>query len=1215
MSKIALLPGGFKPPHVGHYDMALKFFAESKADKLIIFVGPKERDGITQVMSINLWKLYTQNDLGLEIRPAGISPVRDVYDFIEKEAPEGSTVYLGMGEKDSSDQRYANIGKFAEPRDITFKIKLIKPQGGGISGTDMRGFVQSDDKELFKKGIPNHIDKDKAWNIVIGLNEDLYDPNDHYYDFAKSSEYKAGYTKPDDITPGYKYRRGGQYSAASGQGGAGTMYEADEKGKTLHAYDFDDTIARVKANIRTTITSPNGDYNKEILIPAENFPEESKALEARLGSLEIKYNFSEFEKQIDDAIVNSKVVNKLKDSLSRSEVKTTILTARSIGHPVTRYMREELGLAAYVVPLGLQVDGKVTGQDKADWIENHINKGYKTIYFIDDSEENRTAVSALKDKYPDIKLTVEDPAAVRELNEGKQVGTLYHYADLFDIENIIKQNKLKASNNPPSISFTRVMNNDLKMWFGGGDDLIILVIDGDKLSQNYKIRPYRDFHPDMINPETGQEIDEYEERVDRDISNLDKYIIKVIIPNSFPEIESLLKEKGIPYEVENLSEMMGMMNKQEKAKHAKNMKRLNKDMSNMKGNNYGGGGYKVPNYVKGTLTRKLYEMEDHELKYWALYADLVKKLDTPDAEETYARLKQKLTGEKLDALNYFYHTYFKEDSPENLEMTEGLSNKEKAIVDDIIGNTNDLQEIVMKNILDKIKNYSKKGLLTLAITLAVASSVSAQTTDTDTIKFLDQVIMIDDIKTNKEYYQAILSLVHEDLKNDPTNEFLIEVKNMYLELIEPTTEMHNIGVLSDKALDIEYKYKQLLTNNPKKAQFHINNGKKYSTGESNININESKLFSKDWWTNIIKEHLLTEGGAAGHMAHPFNLSFVNSGKDLKDVIEKAAVSLEKNPGAVKIDGVNSSIRLVDIDGKKQFALDRGSKQALDIKGVTKSDLENRFKTKDGSIHGFIKTGGDVLDMFNEALPSLKSDLEKLGAWEDPNILFNMEYVSGKTNVQKYESNFIAIHGLNKIEMVNEPSAKTGKILSKRKSTEMPYDKNALQSLLNNLTPTAKKRGFEVYGSVETEMTKKPNFGSALSKNYTIKSNEGDKSQSLDRWLSELNNIPEEASIFMGGIKRPAVGKQVYMALLNGGNIDELFKDEDDKIKAIEGFTTYLATEKLGDEILKVLDSPMGSVENHEGVVIRDKNIADVPFKITGKFILGGMQTGFRENKI
>ena len=68
-------------------------------------------------------------------------------------------------------------------------------------------------------------------------------------------------------------------------------------------------------------------------------------------------------------------------------------------------MREELGLEAYVVPLGLQIDGKVTGQDKANWVENHIDKGYSTIYFIDDSEDNRKSVLSLKDKYPDISLT------------------------------------------------------------------------------------------------------------------------------------------------------------------------------------------------------------------------------------------------------------------------------------------------------------------------------------------------------------------------------------------------------------------------------------------------------------------------------------------------------------------------------------------------------------------------------------------------------------------------------------------------------------------------------------------------------------------------------------------------------------------------------------------------------------------------------------------
>jgi hypothetical protein len=531
MSKIALLPGGFKPPHEGHYNMAKWLHANTGADTTIIFVGPKEREGITQAMSLKLWELYTQNDSGLEVKPAGVSPVKDVYDFIEQEATKGSTVYLGMGEKDSSDQRYANIRKFAEPKGITFETKLVPPQAGGVSGTEMRGFIKMNDKALFQYSLPEHLSdeqKEQAWGIVTNLEEDLYNPEDKVLDYMRGSEWKAGMPDgPKDDIPRTKDQIHNRQTNPHSHMSEDTQLE---KGKTLHVYDFDDTIAQVKSNIKVSITSPKGDYNRELLIPAANFPEESKELEAQLGHLQIQYDFSEFKKQIEDAIVNSNVVAKLKNSLSRPNIKTTILTARSIGHPVTRYMREELGLSAYVVPLGLQIGGQVTGKDKANWIENHINKGYNTIYFIDDSEENRTAVEALKDKYPNINLTVENPAAVNE--------------------------------------------------------------------------------------------------------------------------------------------MMGTMNNQEKAKHAKNMKRLSKDMSNMKGNNYGGGGYKVPNYVKGTLTRKLYELEDYELKYWALYADLVKMLDTPDAEETYVRLRSELTGEKLKALDYFYNTYFKEDSPENLKMTE-----------------------------------------------------------------------------------------------------------------------------------------------------------------------------------------------------------------------------------------------------------------------------------------------------------------------------------------------------------------------------------------------------------------------------------------------------------------------------------------------------------------------------------------------------------------
>jgi uncharacterized membrane protein (UPF0127 family) len=712
MEKIALLPGGFKPPHAGHYNMAKWLASNTDATTILIKVGAKERDGINREMSLKLWDLYRTTDSDplakkLTILPStSNSPVQDVYDFIENDAPEESIIYLGVGKKDFEDKRFANISKFSEPKGIKFYITEVPPQSGGVSGTDMRDFIKGGRKEEFNKFIPDHLtseQKEKAWSIVTKLNE-------------------------------------------------------------------------IKSNNQATI---NGQ-----LVPLE------------------------------------------------------------------------------------------------------------------------------------IMVTPEDHMTGMMGRNSLDGGMLFPYG------------------------------------------------------------------------EAGQR---------------SFYMKNCLIP-----LDIIFITKG---EITNIH-------------------------------------HNCP----------------------------------PCLEEQC----QQYTG-------------------------------------------------IADNVLELEGGYCEENSINVG----------------DYIKF----------PTNSSYEFS----THDYAKsNDPGPKTPVAPNHKY------SQQSWNPGVY--------------------------------------MKMNEARLFSKDWWLNIINEVLLTEGGAAGHMAHPFDLPNVNSGEDLKDIFVKAAVSLKTSPGAVKIDGVNSSIRLVDLDGQKQFVMDRGSKKPLDIKGITKADLEDRFKPG----HGMVKVGGKVLDMFNEALPSIQNDLMTLGAWEDPNILFNMEYVEGKSNVQDYGSNFIAIHGLNKMETKEVQGAR--KMLTKRFSTEFNYDKTALQSLLDNLAPIAKEKGFEVYGSVPTEMSKEPNFNSALSKQYTVVSNEGDKTQTLDRWLGEMNSIPKDEFIFMNvnntKKKVGAVSKQVYLAVLKKENVDELFEEKEDKQKAINGFTTYLATEKLGDEILKVLNSPMGSVEDHEGVVIRDKNIYSEPFKITGKFILGGLISDF-----
>ena len=55
------------------------------------------------------------------------------------------------------------------------------------------------------------------------------------------------------------------------------------------------------------------------------------------------------------------------------------------------------------------------------------------------------------------------------------------------------------------------------------------------------------------------------------------------------------------------------------------------------------------------------------------------------------------------------------------------------------------------------------------------------------------------------------------------------------------------------------------------------------------------------------------GGAAGHMRHPFDLPQIKTGSDLTQFFITAAEFLTKKPGAVKIDGVNVSFKLIERD--------------------------------------------------------------------------------------------------------------------------------------------------------------------------------------------------------------------------------------------------------------------------------------------------------------
>jgi hypothetical protein len=343
---------------------------------------------------------------------------------------------------------------------------------------------------------------------------------------------------------------------------------------------------------------------------------------------------------------------------------------------------------------------------------------------------------------------------------------------------------------------------------------------------------------------------------------------------------------------------------------------------------------------------------------------------------------------------------------------------------------------------------------------------------------------------------------------------------------------------------------------------------------------------------------LLEGGVAGHMAHPFDLPNARTGKDLINIFNKLVNSLKKKPSSVKIDGVNASIKLItNAEGNKEFAMDRGSNKPEDVEGVTIAKLTSRFPEG----HGMIETGKTVLNIFNTAIPSIEPELKKLKMWNNPKILFNMEFVKGATNVIGYANNFLAIHGLNEIIEVKSPVR--GSV--RRASREIPYDKKALLSLISKVNPIAKKSGFDVEHEFTVEQGN-VNFNDVLSSKFTVNyDTKNIVTKPLSEWLAKAVNPRADKIKLASGKSISAMSLENFKNIINGVPMHTYIgNNKKDIEKAINGALFYYATIKLGDKIKQAANSKLGSIGDQEGIVVRDNTISANPVKITGSFITG-----------
>ena len=168
---IALVPGGFKPPTIGHFALVDEVSKNPNIDKVIVLIGHKNRDGVSKEESKEVWdiyKKYLSSNIEIQISE-NPSPISDVASLIKNNPQNTYYPVVGIrGEMDLGDlKRFDSLeGKYPN-----FKTIVIKSEQGDdrVSGTNTRAALIGGEKERFQSYLPTQLsqeEKDKVWSIL-----------------------------------------------------------------------------------------------------------------------------------------------------------------------------------------------------------------------------------------------------------------------------------------------------------------------------------------------------------------------------------------------------------------------------------------------------------------------------------------------------------------------------------------------------------------------------------------------------------------------------------------------------------------------------------------------------------------------------------------------------------------------------------------------------------------------------------------------------------------------------------------------------------------------------------------------------------------------------------------------------------------------------------------------------------------------------------------
>jgi hypothetical protein len=179
----ALYAGGFKPPTAGHFEVVKEALRQNpEIEEFIIFVGSKERDGVSQDESLLIWEIYNKYlPFKVKIEPSSLPPIKAVYDFA-KDHPTREILWI-LGAREDNEQDFTDIS--SRTKSITnypnIEARTIITKGG-VSGTAARNAskVSLEKFEPFLPSVLTPEEKQEVYQIVSGKIQEILNENASY---------------------------------------------------------------------------------------------------------------------------------------------------------------------------------------------------------------------------------------------------------------------------------------------------------------------------------------------------------------------------------------------------------------------------------------------------------------------------------------------------------------------------------------------------------------------------------------------------------------------------------------------------------------------------------------------------------------------------------------------------------------------------------------------------------------------------------------------------------------------------------------------------------------------------------------------------------------------------------------------------------------------------------------------------------------------------